>query len=110
MMGPNDTVVKRVMEKGIKPAVSDRVILLIDEIKKELKLPSGIIVLQVTAEETSTRSATVIAIGDEVKSVSKGDRIVLGKFYGLAIPHEDSDTCKMVVVSEDQIDALLIEE
>lgn len=110
MMVPNNSVIEKVFEMGLKPTVSDRVILLLDEIKAEVELDSGVIVLKATAQESPMRTGTVIAKGEDVVAVEQRDRVVLGKFYGWAIPYEYSDVCKMIVVSEDQIDALVVED
>lgn len=106
-MGPNKEVIKKIFEWGIKPVVCNQVILLIDEIAREKKLSSGVIVPQALEDATDIRMATVINVGADVTVVKSGDRVVVGKYYGIAIPHEDNNICKLVVISDDQIDAIL---
>jgi len=107
MMAQNMDVVKRMIDSGVRPVRPNHVFLMLDEIQVETKLPSGIIVPVSTVKDEPMRTATVISAGSKVTTVKRMDRVMIGKFIGLEIPHEDSSTCKMVLVSEDQIDAMI---
>lgn len=54
------------------------------------------------------RYATVLSTGRCVKAVKPGDRIVIGKFYGTKLDLGRGVAGKVLFVSEDQIDALVI--
>jgi len=110
MMFPNKDVIKKVKGLGLRPVRGDGVFLLIDEIKTETKTDAGIIVLDQTTVQNPMRYGTVISVGKDVRELKPDDRVVLGKYYGVAIPHDDSSVCKLLSISEDQVDMLIVDE
>ena len=89
----------------IKPLMRRGVILIWDEIEKETRSDGGIILLN--SEDIDYRYATVIGVAGDVVSLKSGSRVVVGKFYGSEILYAHSSVCKMVIVTEDQIEAVL---
>jgi co-chaperonin GroES (HSP10) len=90
---------------SIRPPRDNWVILLHDEIVRENETEEGVVVLAQRADNLKYRPATVIGVGPRVHSLAEGDRVVLSKFVNVQIPHPWSQTCKMVLASEDQVDA-----
>lgn len=107
MMVQRKDVIEKIKAWGASPARRDGVFLVLDEIQRESKTPAGLIVLDQTTIQQDTRQATVVGVGKDVRGVRVDDRVVIGKYYGVEVPHGDSRACKMVLVSEDQIDALI---
>jgi hypothetical protein len=106
-----DDVRKQISEElgEIRPVLKNGVLLLLDEVNGEQCRDSGIILLDGVTRDLPYRYATVLAIGGSVRSVATDDRVILGKFFGKEIPYRHSSVCKLAVVSEDQIDAILIQ-
>lgn len=71
---------------AIKP-LGERVLVKMD--KLEEKTAGGIFIPQ-TAQE-KTQIATVEAVGDEVKSVKVGDKILHDKYSGTAVKYEGEE-------------------
>ena len=83
-------------------------LLLYDEEPAYSQRPSGLVLPgTVAASKKYERTATIIAVGSEVTLVKSGDRVLINKAYGLEVPHEDMGVCRLVRVSEDQIEAVL---
>ena len=57
--------------------------------KRRIKLQAGIIIPD-NAKEKPSR-AEVIAVGDFVKSIEKGDNVVFGKYAGTELSLEGTD-------------------
>jgi co-chaperonin GroES (HSP10) len=97
----------RVELGSLRPAISRGVILLCDEVEGESMTKGGVVLLASEAKDVSYIMATVISVQDDVYSLGPGDRVVVGKFYGKEIPHENDGVCKMKLVTDDQIEAVL---
>ena len=104
-MRRND-IESKIFSLKIKPAKKDCAILLLDDINDSVS-PSGIIIPASQEERQKHRHATVISAGTDVKEISPGDRVLVSAFCGIEIKHDDSHLCKMVQVSQDQIDAVM---
>ena len=65
------------------------------------------IILAPTLRDTDSRQATVVGVGFDVNSVRVDDRVLIGKYYGTEIPYDDSNVCRLVMVSEDQVLAVI---
>ncbi|MCQ2398069.1 MAG: co-chaperone GroES [Sphaerochaetaceae bacterium] len=57
--------------------------------KTEEKTASGIVLPQTSQEKS--QFASVIAVGDDVKSVKKGERILFDKYAGTALKIDSED-------------------
>ena len=90
---------------NIRPVRKYGVFLVLDEILREEKTPGGLIVLHSYSEGLGYRMATVLSTGVRT-TVKPGDRIVIGKYYGKAFDIQPSMKCKLIYISEDQIDAI----
>jgi len=97
-------VVKTIRNLKLRPVRKDGVFLLLDEIAGE-QTSGGIYLPPDTQQGEVYRYATVISVGDMVVDVAPGHRVLVGKYYGQEIKHEDSSICKLVMVSQDQIAA-----
>jgi co-chaperonin GroES (HSP10) len=106
-MRRND-IESKIFSLKLRPARRDGVILLRDEIAESVS-PGGIIIPDVGQDRAKHRHATVISIGTDVREISSGDRVLVSAFCGIEIKHDDSHLCKMVLVSQDQIDAVIDE-
>lgn len=106
MMIQNKDVLKKVRKMGLRPARRDGVLVLLDEIV-ESKTKTGILLLADGSNNERFRTGTVIGVGNEVKELHALDRVLLSKYLGLQIMHDDSYRCRLVFVSEDQIDAIM---
>jgi co-chaperonin GroES (HSP10) len=89
----------------LRPAISRGVILLCDEVEGESMTEGGVVLL--ASEAKDYIMATVMSVQDDVYSLEPGDRVVVGKFYGKEIPHKNDGVCKMKIVTDDQIEAVL---
>lgn len=88
---------------------SDVLLVLYDEIPTDVQRPSGLILPgSVVATSRLERVGTVISVGSKVKGLEQGERVLMNRRYGIEIPHEAMATCKLVMVSADQVLALLI--
>jgi co-chaperonin GroES (HSP10) len=104
-----DIVAKTKEDFGfIRPALPMGVILIFDEIVRETKTEAGVILLAQNAKNFNFRFATVLAVGKKVTSVSFGDRVVISVYMGKELEYQYSHVCKMKLVSEDQIDAIIL--
>ena len=74
------------MEMEIKP-LGSRV--LVEPIEADTKTASGIIIPD-SAQEKPLQ-ARVLAIGDDVKEVKKGDTVLYAKFTGTELQHQQKD-------------------
>jgi co-chaperonin GroES (HSP10) len=100
-------ILNKIIKSGMRPVLRMGVLLLWDEVSREIATEGGIILPPVVVENDNYREATVVRVGRDINVLSSGDRVLVGKFYGTEIKHEDSDTCKLVLVSGDQIAALI---
>lgn len=107
MTNQNSEVISRVEGRGMIPVLPKGVFLLLDEMDRETMSPGGIILLPETTGDEATRQATVVSVGKDVQLVKKKDRVLVGKYYGQQIPHDDDEVCKLILVTEDQIEALI---
>ena len=103
-------VISQIKEElgNIRPPRDNWVILLHDEIVREKETEGGIFVLAEHADTLKYRIATVLGAGKDVLTLAEGDRVVVSKFVNTQIPHPWSDICRMVLASEDQVDATLL--
>ena len=53
-----------------------------------------------TPEQRRTLEAEIIEVGDEMKHVNSGDRIIYDKFAGICIDKNDPD---LIILTEDQV-------
>ena len=101
-----EDIESKILSLKLKPARRDGVILLQDEVADSIS-PSGVIMPASQEERQKHRHATAISVGQDVKEISAGDRVLVSAFCGIEIKHDDSHLCKMVLVSQDQIDAVM---
>lgn len=87
---------------------SDVLLVLYDEIPNYVTRPSGLILPggAVSANRLE-RVGTVISVGLKVRGLEQGNRVLMNRRYGIEIPHEDMATSKLVMVSADQVLAIL---
>jgi len=69
----------------------------LSETKGGLFLPSS------TMQSRNERVGTVVAVGSKIEEVGPGDRVLMDKRLGITIQHDDSETNRLVLVSEDQV-------
>lgn len=74
-----------------------------DEMKTETTTKGGLIVPADAALARVERVGTVISCGSKIQGVKTGDRVLMDKRLGITMRHEDEDSCRMVMVSQDQI-------
>lgn len=104
----HDVVEEIRVELGtLRPAISRGVILLCDEVEGESMTEGGVVLLASEVKDISYIMATVMSVQDDVYSLEPGDRVVVGKFYGKEIHHKNDGVCKMKIVTDDQIEAVL---
>ena len=97
-------------DKKFRPARRDGLILLVDrdvDGREERVTPGGVVV-QVPLGDM--RRATVIGVGDHIKDVSSGDRLMIHKAYGLRIEHGLGEQHKLILVTWNQIEAVIEDE
>ena len=113
-MARRTDVEKKVFSMKIRPLRKDWLLVLLDEMPRELIRSSGMVLSGDVVKQRNDRSATVISVGsfveEHVQELCPGARVMLSKVYGNQIPHEDSDACSLKIVSHDQIDAILTGE
>lgn len=90
-----------------RAARKDIVLILQDEVPSETKTEAGIIIPHQVAIDSIERIGTVVDAGKDISAVKQGDRVFMIKAYGINIPHPDSDVCRLVMVSLDQIEGIL---
>jgi len=93
---------------GARPYVKRGVFLVWDEVVGHAQTALGIIMPPQSTEDLAYRYATVIAVAPDVESVRVNDRVIVGKFMGTEINYEYGRICKIKIVSEDQLDAVLV--
>ena len=89
----------------------DVLLVLHDEIPLQVKLASGVVLPQNLGNKTRVEnSGTVISVGEKIKGLKVGDRVLMDKRYGARIPHEYMETSMLVLISEDQVEGLFTGE
>lgn len=92
----------------LQPPKPDILLFLYDEEPAYTQRPSGVwIPGGQSVRFRWDRVGTVIAIGSKIKGLKAGDRCLIRKGYGLEVPHEDMGVCKLVRISQDQLEAKL---
>jgi co-chaperonin GroES (HSP10) len=106
-MARHKEIERKIVSSKIRPVRKDGVFVLWDEIPKEVVADSGVVIPGDAAMMREDRIGTVVAVGVEAGGVQVGNRVLMHKGYNFEIPHDDSATCRLVYVSEDQIDAVM---
>jgi chaperonin GroES len=75
---------------------------LVDPVKIETTSPSGLVIPDSAKEKP--QEGTVLAIGDEVKIVKVGDRVMYGKFVGFDLKLDGE---MRVMINEEDILAIV---
>lgn len=96
--------------EGARPYVKRGLFIIWDEIPGHAQSAAGIIMPPQATENLDHRQATVLAVAPDVSTLKVGDRVIINKFIGTDIPYQYGNICKLKIVSEDQIDALLVDE
>lgn len=107
-----DTMARRIdIEKKLiskyKAPRGNVLFVLHDEVEELAETTGGILIPHAVENKHMHRVGTVIAAGSGIGSLSVGDRVLMDKRYGINVTHEDQVQCRMVMVSEDQVEAKL---
>jgi len=107
-MGRRKDVEDKLIGK-VKSPKSDIVLFLYDEEPAYVKRKSGLFVpgTMSVLQSRWDRVGTIIAVGSRVQGLEPGDRVLVRKGYGLEVPHEHMAECKLVRISQDQIEAMV---
>ena len=87
----------------------DIVLFLFDEEPAYIARKSGLLIpgTMSTLKGRWDRVGTVIAFGSKVQGLNRGDRALVRKGYGLEVPHENAAECKLVRISQNQMEGIL---
>jgi len=94
--------------KTFKAPREDVLLVLYDELPIQVMLGSGILLPGDLGAKTKVeRVGTVVSVGVKIRTLKVGDRVLMDKRYGITLPHEHMEACRLIMVSEDQVEAVL---